>query len=390
MQGLSFHKILLYLLAIIAIAAPLHYASATPSSNKGYELQTTGSNHNLWGVTLNNNFSAIDRNIGGRISYDVSGSSNITVSASNAQYLYHKLTGTLTGNIQYILPDAGGLYVIENATSGAFSLTVDNAPAGTGVVVPQGFTMLVYDNADDNAVVNAITYITGFLLPGNNLSDVSNAATAFTNIKQAATEGASGACQLATTGEAATGTNTTKCTTAAGVAAAIAALTPSTNGVPPGTVFYYAGSTPPTGYFEGYGEAVSRTTYSNLFAAIGTVYGTGDGTTTFNVPDCRGRFIAGEDDMGGTAAGRLTNSVSGGVDGSTLGATGGEEKHTLTSSEIPPVSVTIPARTTGSLGGANIVATPASNTTMTATTAGGGGAHNLVPPTIVMKCIVKF
>jgi microcystin-dependent protein len=54
-----------------------------------------------------------------------------------------------------------------------------------------------------------------------------------------------------------------------------------------------------------YGQAVSRTTYAALFAVIGTGYGAGDGSTTFNVPDYRGRVLAGADNMGGVAAGRL-------------------------------------------------------------------------------------
>src|SRR5690606_25444111 len=71
----------------------------------------------------------------------------------------------------------------------------------------------------------------------------------------------------------------------------------------------------------------SRTDYARLFAAIGTTFGTGDGVTTFNLPDGRGRVVAGKDNMGGSAAGRLTNAVSGGT-GTTLGAAGGSESYT--------------------------------------------------------------
>ena len=78
-----------------------------------------------------------------------------------------------------------------------------------------------------------------------------------------------------------------------------------------GIVFDYAGNTAPTGFLMCYGQAVSRTTYAALFAAIGTAYGAGDGSTTFNVPDCRGRVTAGGDAMGGTAAGRLNVNTTG-------------------------------------------------------------------------------
>jgi microcystin-dependent protein len=104
-------------------------------------------------------------------------------------------------------------------------------------------------------------------------------------------------------------------------------------GTPVGGLMDYAGSSAPTGWLLCYGQAVSRTTYAALFTAISTQYGVGDGTTTFNLPDCRGRTSAGKDDMGGSAAGRLANGVTGSVSGTTLGGTGGTESHTLTSAD---------------------------------------------------------
>lgn len=100
---------------------------------------------------------------------------------------------------------------------------------------------------------------------------------------------------------------------------------------PAGTVNPYAGSTAPTGWLLAFGQAVSRITYANLFAVIGTTYGTGDGSTTFNLPDMRGRVGAGKDDMGGSAASRLTSTVL--TASNTLGATGGTQTHTLASGE---------------------------------------------------------
>jgi len=63
-----------------------------------------------------------------------------------------------------------------------------------------------------------------------------------------------------------------------------------------GSVTFFAMSTPPAGWLKCNGAAISRTIYANLFIAIGTTYGTGDGTTTFNLPDLRGEFIRGWDD----------------------------------------------------------------------------------------------
>jgi microcystin-dependent protein len=71
-----------------------------------------------------------------------------------------------------------------------------------------------------------------------------------------------------------------------------------------GSVSAFATSTVPTGWLECDGSAVSRTTYAALFAVVGTTWGTGDGSTTFNVPDLRGEFIRGWDHGKGTDSGR--------------------------------------------------------------------------------------
>ena len=75
-------------------------------------------------------------------------------------------------------------------------------------------------------------------------------------------------------------------------------------GVPSGAVFCIAVATVPSDYLECNGAAVSRTTYSALFAVIGTAYGAGNGSSTFNVPDLRGEFIRGFDNGKGTDSGR--------------------------------------------------------------------------------------
>lgn len=162
--------------------------------------------------------------------------------------------------------------------------------------------------------------------------------------------------------------------------------------LPPGMVVPFAGAASPAGWLLCAGQAVSRTTYSDLFAAIGTVHGVGDGSTTFNLPDLRGRAIAGKDDMGGTAANRLTSAASG-LAGNTLGASGGAQTHTLTAAQIPSHTHSIQGYNTGSVvGSATTVATGvvgASPNTVTTTAAGSDGAHNNVQPTIVLNYIIK-
>ncbi|HEX5676413.1 MAG TPA: phage tail protein, partial [Alcanivorax sp.] len=107
----------------------------------------------------------------------------------------------------------------------------------------------------------------------------------------------------------------------------------------------------PNGWLFCDGRAVSRTTYAALFTAIGTKYGAGDGSTTFNLPDLRGRVPAGRDNMGGTAANRLTTAGSG-VDGVALGAAGGSETHVLTGLQMPSHSHSIRVNASGTGGSA--------------------------------------
>ena len=87
---------------------------------------------------------------------------------------------------------------------------------------------------------------------------------------------------------------------------------------PVGTVNWFASSTAPVGWLVADGRAVSRTIYSDLFAVVGTTYGTGDGSTTFNLPDLRGQFLRGWDAAGGTARGCDTGRAFGSSQGFAL------------------------------------------------------------------------
>lgn len=107
-------------------------------------------------------------------------------------------------------------------------------------------------------------------------------------------------------------------------------------GNPSGTLIHWAGpgNTPP-GYLIADGSGVSRSTYADLFTAIGTTYGVGDGTNTFQLPDLRGRVMAAVDNQGGNDNAQLTNSPSIASGRFSIGKSGGQSGHTLTLSEIP-------------------------------------------------------
>lgn len=120
--------------------------------------------------------------------------------------------------------------------------------------------------------------------------------------------------------------------------------------IPLGAGIDFWGSTAPNSSFAfPYGQAISRTTYAALFALVGTAYGSGDGSTTFNLPDKRGRISVALDTMGGAASGRVT-LASGGIDGTTIGAIGGGQTYTMQRSDLPNVSPTF----TGSAGTVNV------------------------------------
>jgi microcystin-dependent protein len=196
---------------------------------------------------------------------------------------------------------------------------------------------------------------------------------------------------------------------------------PSLGQSPSGMLAPFAGATAPSGWLMCDGSAVSRSTYATLFGVIGGTYGAGDGSTTFNVPDLRGRVPAGND----SATGRLNGSDMSGL---TPGSTGGEATHVLAAGEMPVHShgVTDPTHTHGytdpthvhqqnpstvidatggsgpsgaiGSGGSPVVNTAAAATGITISAAGtgisiqnagGGGAHNNVQPTIIVNYIIK-
>lgn len=188
-------------------------------------------------------------------------------------------------------------------------------------------------------------------------------------------------------------------------------------GIPAGVVLAYAGATAPKGWLACDGAAVSRSVYGALFAALGTTHGAGDGSTTFNLPDCTGRSIYGKE----ASETRITTAVSG-VNGGTLGAAGGAQSVTISTGQLPASGLSIPGLSIPSLSvsgsftsynssdvtpnriqnasvntGGDTTAIAVTGSTGTGTTGTGttgnmgtGGALNKLGPTIILNYIIKF
>lgn len=148
--------------------------------------------------------------------------------------------------------------------------------------------------------------------------------------------------------------------------------------LPTGSIVATALSSPPAGWLLCDGSAVSRTEFASLFGVIGTTYGSGDGTTTFNLPDLRGRVPVGRDSTQ--------------IEFDTLGEAGGSKTHTLTVSEMPSHSHRT-RRGFGYTGGSNWTATDNENLgasfNQSTEATGGGQPHNNLQPYRVVNYIIK-
>lgn len=187
--------------------------------------------------------------------------------------------------------------------------------------------------------------------------------------------------------------------------------------VPIGGMIDYIGPTAPNSSFVlPFGQNINRITYATLFGLIGTTFGSGDGSTTFGLPDLRGRVTASPDNMGSGDANRLNSSALTSVR-STLGGAGGESVHTLALAELP-TGITASGSGSASVSGgtanvatgigtANVAAggnpvnvvTAFSSASVNASggvsvsatsTNTGGGAHNIMQPTILVNRILRI
>lgn len=163
------------------------------------------------------------------------------------------------------------------------------------------------------------------------------------------------------------------------------------DGTPVGTIIDFAGATAPSGWLFCDELAISRTAFAALFNVIGTTYGVGDGSTTFNKPDLRGRAAVGKDNMGGNTAGRITSAAVS-IDGTVLGAAGGAQ--TVASAALPSHNHELTAGS-GSGGGQTAqvhagVGDYSSVANVSTTNTSGATVSSVVQPTIIVNKIIKY
>lgn len=245
-------------------------------------------------------------------------------------------------------------------------------------------TVQIYKSLTDNNIGNPLTDTVNWKF----LIDLDVPST----VPQA-TETVIGIAKIATAAQVAAGTDDQTIVTPLKLHAVI---------VPTGSGMDFWGTTAPTGYIFPYGQIALISDFPNLYAVLGTRFG-GNGTTTFGIPDKRGRASFGKDDMGGTPAGRLSGQPFG-INGLVLGAPGGQETHTLLLSELTPHdhaagigmnpkaagwpygSTSYPPGytepPTGQISGGG-------ETQPNTSTTGGGAPFNVLPPGIVCNYILK-
>lgn len=368
--------------------------ASTYTNNTGIEKPGSGEQSGSWGTTTNTNFDIIDRNLNGVGNITLTSTTHTLTtsdgSLSDGHYRVLVLGGTPGGacTITITPTDQEKVYLVYN-NSGYSAIFTQGS--GGNATVTNGATAWIY--ADGGGATAQVRAVPADLIDdpspqlGGNLDVNGNSIVSVSNGDIAITPNGTGDVIIDGLKYPQADGNAGEFLTTDG-AGQLSFADVAASAFSSGMLMPYAGATAPTGWLLCYGQAISRTTYADLYSVIGTTYGVGDGSTTFNIPDLRGRVIAGKDDMGGTSADRLTDQ-SGGLDGDVLGDTGGSETHTLVEAELASHTHTVPS---GAAGASNYaLGGPAGSFSVSQTTGSTGGdtAHNNVQPTIILTYIIK-
>ena len=346
-----------------------------------------GEQSGIWGTTTNTNWTLIEQAVAGVVNISMS-SANYTLSNLNgvsdeARNMTLVVSGTNSGIYQVIAPLVPKLYVITNNTSGGYAITI-GASTGSIVTIPNGVTAQVYCDGSTGffsaQTGSAGNFIVNGTLIASGVTDTGPLSAASLSVSGTATFSTSPTAPTPTTGD-----NTTKVATTAFV---------TQNAVMTGAIQMWPTTSAPSGYLLCDGTAVSRTTYSALFGVVGTTFGTGDGSTTFNLPNYIDRMPIGK----GTIA-------------ASIGATGGSKDAVVVShTHIATTNISDPGHlhsfdgemaslsggaSWGSSGGglSNRTQTLSAGTGITASTTnnttGVSGTNANLPPYLGINFIIK-
>jgi len=264
--------------------------ASTYSTNLKIQEIGNGEQSGVWGNTTNTNWELIEQAVAG-VQTITMANANYTLTNLNgvldeARNMVLRVQGTNSGIYQVIIPsNQTKFYVVSNNTTGGYAITI-GISGGSVISIPNGTTAQVY--TDGTNTYSAQTGSSGdFTINGNltvtgNETEVGTLSASTLSVSNAATFAVGPTAPTATTG-----TNTTQLATTAFVNSSIAAI--PTHSVS-GSIVMWPTASAPTGYLLCDGTAVSRSTYSTLFTLFGTTFGTGDGSTTFNLPNYTNRM----------------------------------------------------------------------------------------------------
>tara|TARA_Y100001963_G_scaffold72027_1_gene100110 strand:- start:2521 stop:3729 length:1209 start_codon:yes stop_codon:yes gene_type:complete len=401
--------------------------SSTFTTNLRLNKQGDGDNPNSWGQVLNNGvISLVDDAVAGYTTISVGTTATVTLtenqgSGDQARSAFLEIKGSVGGShstINVLIPNNSKSYVVRNSVSyaSAGADVILKVAGNTGVTIRPTENQFVITNGtsvfnvaptefSSLTVTGAATFESTVTVEGNGTfkGQVSTNSDMAVGGNFAVSGGSTFSGTVTIAGANVQAANAKVCASAFhGDGSNLTGIV----AMPTGAIVPFGGSSAPTGFLLCSGQAVSRSTYSALFGVISTTYGAGDESSTFNIPDLRGRVVAGQDDMGGSSADRLTG-LTGGVDGDTLAATGGAETHVLTTAQLaththgatkfynsdPGLTntrfslVTEQTDREDSFPGYQ---TTTGDTNNIISTTGSGSAHNNVQPTIILNYIIKI
>jgi len=349
------------------------------TSNLRLTKQGDGDNPNSWGQILNDGvISLVDEAVAGYTAVSIGSTVSVTLtnnqgSGDQARSAILELTGSIGGahtSIFVLIPNNSKSYVVRNSVSNnASSNAVILRVAGNaGVTIPPSSNTFVITNGTSVYNVAPATFSTAITVEGaatfESTVTVSGKATFSGDVNVS-----SKVCASAFYGD---GLN-------------ITGLLPS------GVILPYGVTAAPTGYKLCDGSAHTRTgtSTSALFTVIGTLYGAGNGSTTFNVPDLAGKFMAG-------IGSGLTSVTAGMIVGTTIGNTGGVQAVTLTEAQLASHDHKYNGYTgTGGVNAGDNFFSPSFDSgaavcVLDTSVAGGAGAHSNIPPALIVQFIIKL